>query len=96
MNHSKCYPVDLTHDSDIQELQSHNKILATLISLFRLRDRLGGGRALIEDFDLQYHINVRAAFFSQAMLPLLSPSLIRFVNSCWLDGKRKQIPVFRY
>ena len=83
-NHSKCYPVDLTHDSDIQELQSRvqqdfGKVDILIHSAGAIR--LGGvGRALIEDFDLQYHINVRAAFsLSQAMLPLLKAHRGQFV-----------------
>jgi NADP-dependent 3-hydroxy acid dehydrogenase YdfG len=83
-NRSQCYPIDLTHDTDIQELQSQVQqdfgnvdILIHSAGVIRLG---GAQRALIEDFDVQYRINVRAAFaLSQAMLPLLKAHRGQFV-----------------
>ncbi len=83
-NRSQCYLLDLTHDSDIQELQwqvqqdfGNVDILVHSAGVIRL----GGVKcAPIEDFDLQYRINVRAAFsLSQAMLPLLKAHRGQFV-----------------
>src|SRR5262245_51328703 len=75
-NRSQCYPVDLTHDSDIRDLQAQVEqdfgaldILIHAAGVIRLGETQ---RALIEDFDVQYRINVRAAFsLTQAMLPLI-------------------------
>src|SRR5262245_41537684 len=83
-NRSQCYPVDLTHDSDIQELQAQVEqdfgavdVLIHSAGVFRL----GGVQlASVEDFDLQYLTNVRAVFsLSQAMLPLLKVRRGQFV-----------------
>ena len=87
-NRSQCYPVDLTHESDIRELQAQvQQDFGAIDVLIHSAGviRLGGvERALIEEFDLQYHINVRAVFsLSQAMLPLLKAHRGQyvFVNS---------------
>ena len=81
---SQCYSVDLTHDNDILKLHSQvQKDFGNVDILIHSAGviRLGGvGRALIEDFDLQYRINVRAAFaLSQAMLPLIKARRGQFV-----------------
>ena len=83
-NHSRCYPVDLTRDSEIQALQlqvqqDFGNVDIVIHSAGVIR--LGGVKcALIEDFDLQYGINVRAAFsLSQAMLPLIKARRGQFV-----------------
>lgn len=83
-NRSQCYPLDLTHDSDIQELQwqvQHDFGNVDILIHSAGVIRLGAVKcALIEDFDLQYRINVRAAFsLSQAMLPLLKAHCGQFV-----------------
>lgn len=81
---SQCYPVDLTQDGDIRELQAQVEqdfgavdVLIHSAGVIRLGDM---ERARIEDFDLQYGVNVRAAFsLSQAMLPLLKARCGQFV-----------------
>ena len=83
-NRSQCYPVDLTDDSDVQELRAQVEqdfgavdILIHSAGVIRLG---GVQRALIGDFDVQYRINVRAAFsLSQAMLPLVQARRGQFV-----------------
>ena len=83
-NRPQCHAVDLTHDSDIRELQAQvEKNFGAIDVLIHSAGviRLGGmERARIEDFDLQYGINVRAAFsLSQAMLPLIKARRGQFV-----------------
>jgi NADP-dependent 3-hydroxy acid dehydrogenase YdfG len=83
-NRSQCYPIDLTQESDIQELQLQvQKDFGNVDILVHSAGviRLGGVQlAPVEDFDLQYRINVRAAFsLSQAMLPLLKAHRGQFV-----------------
>jgi NADP-dependent 3-hydroxy acid dehydrogenase YdfG len=83
-NRSQCYPVDLTHDSEIRELQAQVEqdfgAIDVLIHSAGVICLGGVQRASVEDFDLQYRINVRAAFsLSQAMLPLIKARHGQFV-----------------
>jgi NADP-dependent 3-hydroxy acid dehydrogenase YdfG len=91
-----CYQADLCLDSDIKNLTKeirkdvgrvdilvHN---AGVISTGPVED------ASIEDFDLQYRINVRAPYLlTQSLLPMLKSShgQIVFMNSSlWLSARR--------
>jgi NADP-dependent 3-hydroxy acid dehydrogenase YdfG len=91
-----CYEADLTLDDDIQDLSRqiqrdldrvdivvHN---AGVISTGRVEN------ASVEDFDVQYRVNVRAPYlFTKTLLPLLKSSQgqIVFINSSlWLNARR--------
>jgi NADP-dependent 3-hydroxy acid dehydrogenase YdfG len=90
-----CYQADLALDDDMQNLTSeiqrdfdrvdivvHN---AGVISTGRVEN------ASVEDFDVQYRINVRAPYlFTKTLLPLLKSSQgqIVFINSSlWLNAR---------
>jgi short-subunit dehydrogenase len=85
---TKCYPIDLTADSDVEELQQRVRndfgdvdILIHSAGIFSWGGVLS---APIADFDRQYRINVRAVYLlTQTMLPLLKErrGQIVFFNS---------------
>ena len=82
------YPADLTLDKDIQELTAYlQRDLGRIDLLVHSAGAISLGQletAPVEDFDLQYRINVRAPYvLTQALLPMLRASRgqIVFINS---------------
>lgn len=82
------YPIDLTHDADIQKLKTdlhhdfgHIDILVHSAGIFSM-GKIEESSA--EQFDMQYRTNVRAPYFlTQALLPMIrsSKGQIVFINS---------------
>jgi NADP-dependent 3-hydroxy acid dehydrogenase YdfG len=85
---TQCYPIDLTRDSDVEQLQQRvrNDVGNVDILIHSAGIIFLGGvlSAPIADFDQQYRTNVRAVYLlTQTMLPLLSErrGQIVFFNS---------------
>ncbi|HEU4344832.1 MAG TPA: SDR family NAD(P)-dependent oxidoreductase [Candidatus Binatia bacterium] len=85
---TRCYPIDLTRDSDVEELQQRVRndfgAVDILIHSAGIISLGGVGSAPIADFDRQYRTNVRAVYLlTQTMLPLLKErrGQIVFFNS---------------
>ncbi len=94
---TQCYPIDLTRDSDVEELQQRVQndfgevnILIHSAAIISLGGVLS---APIADFDRQYRTNVRAVYFlTQTMLPLLKErrgQIVFFNSSAGLTANPK-------
>jgi NADP-dependent 3-hydroxy acid dehydrogenase YdfG len=85
---TRCYPIDLTRDSDVEELQQQvRNDVGDVDILIHSAGVISLGGVLsspIADFDRQYRTNVRAVYFlTQTLLPLLKErrGQIVFFNS---------------
>jgi NADP-dependent 3-hydroxy acid dehydrogenase YdfG len=90
-----CYQADLCLDSDIRSLTEQiRKDVKSVDILVHNAGAISTGRvenASVEDFDLQYRINVRTPYLlTQSLLPMLKSShgQIVFMNSSlWLSAR---------
>jgi len=85
---ARCYPADLTKDASFGEL--HAAVSQDFAAADILVHNAGAlfvgmpGRARVEEFDLQYSINVRAPYqLTQVLLPMLvsAQGQVVFINS---------------